>query len=111
MNIYREVFEFAASAGALEGYLYDKKDLASKELDDWVHNLLKQYESFPPEARDHFQDSLDRTLGRAVHSLTPLLGPSHPHVAALGSMIKGEMPASSHDFHREKAEKAAKFQE
>ena len=109
MNIHREVFEFAASAGALEGYLYTKENLVSKELDDWIYNLLKQYENFPPEVRDHFQDSLDRTLGRAVHSLAPLLGSNHPHVVALKSMIKGEMPASSHDFDREKEEKATKF--
>lgn len=111
MNIYREIFEFAASAGALEGYVFKRENAVSKEFDDWIYNLLKQYESFPPDIREHFQDSLDRTFGRAVHSLAFLLGSNHPHVVALKSMIKGEMPASSHDFNREKEEKASKFVE
>ncbi len=106
MKTYREIFEFAASAGALEGYLFKKEHVAAGELDDWVHNLVKQYHGFPPQTRGHFQASLDRTAGRAVHSLANLLGSDHPHVRSLKSMIVGELPASFQDFAEEKEAKA-----
>jgi hypothetical protein len=106
---YREVFEFAASAGALEGYLFKKGELAAVELDDWIDNLAKQYQGFPSQIREHFQSSLNRTIGRAVHSLVSLVGPDHHQVLSLKSMIVGELPASSHDFEREKEEKAEKY--
>ncbi len=106
METYREIFDFAASAGALEGYLFKKEHLAEGELDDWIGNLVKQYQGFPSQIREHFQPSLDRTAGRAFHSLVPLLGADHPHVLSLKSMIIGEMPASFHDFAKEKKEKA-----
>jgi len=106
---YREIFEFAASAGALEGYLFKKDHLAPGELDDWIGNLVKQYEGFPPQIKAHFQASLDRTIGRAVHSLVSLAGLDHHQVLSLKSMIIGELPASSHDFEREKEAKADKY--
>lgn len=109
MEIYTEIFEFAASAGALEGYVFKKEHLAPGELDDWIFNLVKQYESFPGEIKKHFQDSLDRTMGRAVHSLVLILGSDHHHVLSLKSLIAGDIPVSSHDFNREKKEKSRKY--
>ena len=109
MDIYREIFEFAASAGALEGYVYKRNNLATNELDDWVQNLVKQYHDFPEKAKTHFQTSLDRTMGRATHSLSAILGPKHQHVLSLKSLITGDIPASSHDFNREKEEKSRKY--
>jgi hypothetical protein len=109
MKTYREIFEFAASAGALEGYVFKNDLLEQSELDDWIKNLVKQYQSFPAEIRAHFQGSLDRTMGRAVHSLIPILGSDHHHVLSLKSMIIGGMPASSHDFNKEKEEKSRKY--
>ena len=109
MDIYRKIYEFAASAGALEGYVFEKDHLAPGELDDWIHNLMKQYEEFPDEIRVHFQGSLDRTMGRAVHSLSPILGSDHQHISSLKSMITGDIPASSQDFDTEKKEKSRKY--
>jgi len=109
MDIYREIFEFAASAGALEGYLFNKDNVAADDLDDWIENLAKQYQGFPAEIRENFQGSLDRTIGRAVHSLIPVMGSHHPRVLSLKSMIVGEMPTSFNDFDREKMDKADKY--
>lgn len=109
MEMCRDIFEFAASAGALEGYVFKKDHLAPGELDDWIHNLVKQYEGFPDEIKTHFQGSLDRTMGRAVHSLNPVLGPDHQHILSLKSMIAGNIPASSQDFNKEKEEKSRKY--
>jgi hypothetical protein len=108
-EIYREIFEFAASAGALEGYVFKKDHLAPSELDDWVWNLVKQYEGFPDNIRENFQGSLDRTMGRAIHSLNPILGPDHQHISSLKSMITGAIPASSQDFDTEKEAKSRKY--
>jgi hypothetical protein len=109
MDIYKEIYEFGASAGALEGYVYEKQVLDPGSLDDWVKNLVRHYHDLPVEVRQSFQPSLDRTIGRAVLSLIPLLGKDHDHVCALKALIVGEMPASPHDFSKEKEEKAEKY--
>jgi len=109
MDIYKEIYDFAASAGALEGYLYSRQFLEAGELDDWIGNLVKQHRQLPEDVRVSFQGSLDRTLGRAAHSLVALLGENHGHVQALKSLIVGTVPASSRDFDTEKKEKAEKY--
>lgn len=109
MNIYKEIYEFASSAGALEGFVYLKEELAPGIVDNWVRNLLKQYKEMPIDVRESFQSSLDRTIGRAVQSLRPLLGDDHPHVKDLMSMIVGNLPESAVDFSKEKEEKASKY--
>ena len=106
--IYKAIYEFAASAGAFEGYVYEKDALAAESLDNWVSNLIKQYRDLPEEILSTFQDSLDRTMGRAVQSLIRLFGEDHAHVVALQSIIAGPMPDSPDDFEQEKAEKADK---
>lgn len=105
----RDIFTFAASAGALEGYVYPRQELTGGSLDNWVGNLVKQYHDLPEEVRGSFQASLDRTLGRAVQAMIPVLGADHAHIRSLTGLIAGEMPSSPHDFEKEKAEKAAKY--
>ena len=107
--VYKAIYEFAASAGALEGYVYQKETLAPGILDNWVGNLVKQYRELPEDVRSSFQDSLDRTLGRAVQSLIRLFGEDHAHVVALQTLVAGQMPDAPDDFEKEKAEKAGKY--
>jgi hypothetical protein len=107
--MYKDVYDFAASAGALEGYVYPRQELTGGALDNWVGNLVKQYHDLPGDVRESFQSSLDRTLGRAVQALIPVLGADHGHIRSLTGLIAGEMPGSAHDFEKEKAEKAAKY--
>jgi hypothetical protein len=108
-KIYREIYEFSASAGALEGYVYPREELKGETLDNWIGNIGKQYRDLPALARESFQGLLDRTLGRAIQSMTPVLGSDHEHVRALTQIIVGEMPRSCHDFEKEKANKASKY--
>jgi hypothetical protein len=110
-ELYREIYEFAASAGALEGFVYSRRELEAGQLDNWIHHLGKQYLDISENVRNSFQPCLDRTLGRAVQSLIPILGPEHEHIIALKQLIVGEMPASPFDFEKEKQEKAAKYDE
>ena len=107
--LHREIYEFAASAGALEGYVYGKEAIEPSHLEKWVRNLVAQCGELPGAVRDAFQPALDRTLGRAVHSIAAALGDDHPHVAALRSMVTGEIPASATDFEEDKASKAARY--
>jgi hypothetical protein len=106
---YKNIYEFAASAGAFEGYVYQRKNLDAESLDNWVRNLVKQYQDLPEDVRESFQHSLDRTMGRAVQSLIVLFGRDHAHVVALKSLIAGKMPDAPDDFENEKEEKADKF--
>jgi hypothetical protein len=108
-ELYREIYEFAASAGALEGFVYSRRELEVGQLDNWIHHLGKQYLDISENVRKSFQPCLDRTVGRAVQSLIPILGPEHEHIIALKKLIVGEMPASPFDFEKEKQEKAAKY--
>ena len=50
MHIYAQIYEFAASAGALEGYVYHKKKLDMAALPNWVDNIVAAYKRMPSEA-------------------------------------------------------------
>ncbi len=108
-DLHREIYEFAASAGALEGFVFRRQALEAAELKDWISNLSAQYTDLPPETREAFQSALNRTLGRAIHSLASLLGRDHPHVASLQRMVVGDTPAAADDFEVDKARKAARY--
>ena len=73
-----------------------------KALAEWIDNILAAYDHLPGEAIKHFQDSCDRTLGRAILSLIPILGENHDFTSKLKSIIKGGMPASPDDFNKKK---------
>lgn len=102
MHTYNKIYEFAASAGALEGYVYKKDKIDPNEINNWVSNLMTAYKNLPKEAIDEFQSSLDGTLGRAIRSLLPVLGEDHDHVLNLKTMIAGELPHSPNDFQKRK---------
>ena len=102
MHVYLKIYEFAASAGAFEGYVYRRENIDTSTLPNWVDNLVSGYEHLPSEARDEFQSSLDQTLGRAIKSLIPLLGEEQETIGKLKSMIKGSLPESADDFQKNK---------
>lgn len=98
MSSYRKVYDFAAGAGALEGYVYHKEQMAASELTAWVGRLEAQYKSLPPEVVAEFQDLCDKTVGRAVASIAPLIGGDHPLVERLRGLTKGALPEGPDDF-------------
>jgi hypothetical protein len=104
MHIYQQIFEFAASAGAFEGYVYHKKrdDMDVDALTNWVGNLVGAYEQLTSDVRNESQTSCDQTLGRAIRSVASLLGEDHNIVIQLKSMVKGELPQSADDFQKRK---------
>jgi hypothetical protein len=98
MNIYRTLYDFAAKAGALEGYVYPKEKVDPVYLPAWVEHIVEGYQALPPEARAEFQDLCDATLGRAIASLLPLLGEEHEVIRKLRSLTKGKLASSPDDF-------------
>lgn len=102
VHIYTILYEFAASVGALEGFVYHKEGLDTRALPKWVNNLVSAYGHLPPDVLEEIQASLDQTAGRAVRSLIPLLGEEHEMIQKLRSMIRGALPASPDDFEKRK---------
>ena len=102
MHLYSKIYEFAASAGALEGYVYQKEELDMEALTNWAENLVAAYNHLPSEALDEFQSSLYQTIGRAIRSLSSALGQEHEIVRKLKSMVVGDLPNSANDFQRKK---------
>jgi hypothetical protein len=43
MEIYKEVYDFAAKAGSLEGYVYPRERVDVSYLPRWSDNLVEQY--------------------------------------------------------------------
>jgi hypothetical protein len=102
MDPFKQMYEFAASAGALEGYVYRRKEVDMDALPNWVGNLKTAYGLLPREALGAVQPSIDQTLGRALKSLVLSLGEDHELVTMLKSMIRGSLPRSPDDFQKEK---------
>ncbi|MFN3534840.1 MAG: hypothetical protein ACK4WB_05560, partial [Desulfatiglandales bacterium] len=89
MDIYSQLYEFAASVGAFEGYVYHKDKVDVHYLPNWSQNLQKAYELLPEDVRASIQPHLDQSLGRAISSVKEILGDDHPVVRRLKSMVKG----------------------
>jgi hypothetical protein len=100
MGIYSVLYDFASSAGALEGYVYRHESVDVRYLPKWSGNLVRQYNALPGEVKDEIQHMCDGTLGRAVRSLAPILGEDHEVLHNLKSMIRGPLPASPDDFEK-----------
>ena len=98
MTLYRTLYDFAAKAGALEGYVYPKEKVEPDYLPAWVNHVVEGYQGLPPEAKAEFQDLCDFTIGRTIASLLPLLGEEHEVIKKLRSLVKGKLPSSSDDF-------------
>ena len=64
MGEHEELFKFAAKAGALEGYLYEREKV--EPLYNWVSNIERMYASLPDnvkaDIRNEFSNVLRRTL-------------------------------------------------
>ena len=104
MHIYRQIYEFAASAGAFEGYVYRraKTEIDPDTLSNWVHNLVEAYDHLPADVAVECQSACDQTLGRAIQSLVAEFGDKHPAIAELHRIVKGRLPDSADDFNKTK---------
>ena len=102
MHIYRKIYEFAASAGAFEGFVYGRKETEPDDFSNWVNNMVAAYGHLPPNVRKEIQTSLDETLGRAIRSLMLLLSEDQELIQKIKSMLIGPIPESPDDFRMKK---------
>ncbi|MFB3887139.1 MAG: hypothetical protein ACE144_18085 [Thermodesulfobacteriota bacterium] len=100
MGIYKDVYEFAAKAGSLEGYVYPEAKVDLSYLPNWTDNLVRLYGSLPREVKEDFQASCNVTIGRAIQSLVPALGEDHEAIKKLKSLISGGTPDLRHKSKR-----------
>ena len=64
MGEYEELFKFAAKAGALEGYLYEREKV--EPLYNWVSNIEKMYASLPDNVKNDIRSELTSVLTRTL---------------------------------------------
>ena len=104
MHKYQQIYEFAASAGAFEGYVYrrSKNEMDTTALTNWVDNLVQAYRHLPADAIAQCQSACNLTLGRAIQSLMAEFGQDHPLAGKLQTIVKGKLPKDPDDFQKEK---------
>lgn len=105
MNPAARLYEFAASIGALEGYVYHKKnveDLDMKALQVWTDNLVQAYDHLSGDTRGDIQNGLDKTLNRAISSLENILEAEDVILRRLGKMVGKKTGCSPDDFQKKK---------
>ncbi|MGD2098100.1 MAG: hypothetical protein PVG35_10990 [Desulfobacterales bacterium] len=104
MHIYQQIYEFAASAGAFEGYVYrrSKAEIDTHALSNWADNLCKAYHHLPADAIGECQSACNQTLGRAIKSLIAVFGEDYKIIHQLQKLVKGELPKDPDDFRKEK---------
>ncbi len=73
MGEFEELFKFAAKAGALEGYLYEREKV--EPLSNWVNNIERMYIGLPDNVKDNikreFKDVVLKTLTNGENTLEP----------------------------------------
>jgi hypothetical protein len=65
MEEYEALFKFAAKAGSLEGYLYERKTI--EPLSNWVGNLETMYANLPEGVKAQIRDELSAILERTLN--------------------------------------------
>jgi len=65
MNNYLKLFKFAAKAGSLEGYLFERNEI-KYSLDDWVNNINTMARELPSDIKDNIKDELNIVLDRIL---------------------------------------------
>jgi hypothetical protein len=70
---YKELFLFAAKAGALEGYLFHRQEV--EPLANWVDNIGRMYDELSPEVKREVAPVVAPVLERALEYGDKVLEP------------------------------------
>ena len=87
MGLNRDLFNFSAKVGCLEGYLHERKDPDISTLPNWVENIERMYRNLPAEAKRDFLEDYKNILEKILHSLENILKKEDGVLAKLKSMI------------------------
>lgn len=104
MSINRQIYDFAAKAGALEGWVY-KREVDVSYLPLWIQHIVDLYGGLPSEVRNEIQDMCNETIGRTIHSLEPVLGADHELMVKLRGLTVGAIPNDPDDFPTKRKQK------
>ncbi len=73
MALYKDLFNFAAKVGCLEGYLFDRAHGNFSTLPNWVGNIERMHKELPEEMKKEFfgeyKDLLEKILVSAEQIL------------------------------------------
>lgn len=73
MGQFAEFFKFAAKAGALEGYLYERERV--EPLANWIENIEKMYRSLPDDVREDVKKEFAEVLRKVIKYADKTLDP------------------------------------
>ena len=87
MAFNRDLFNFSAKVGCLEGYLYERKDADISTLPNWLGNIEKMYRNLPTEAKRDFLSDYRNILEKILVSSEKILKKEDGVLIKLKSMI------------------------
>jgi hypothetical protein len=87
MGFNRDLFNFSAKVGCLEGYLHERKDDDISTLPNWVGNIEKMYRDLPAGIKGDFLEDYKNILEKILQSSGKLLNKEDGVFIKLKSMI------------------------
>jgi hypothetical protein len=73
MALNRDLFNFSAKVGCLEGYLYERKEGDISTLPNWVGNIEKMYRNLPETVKRDFLEDYKQILEKIIQSCEKIL--------------------------------------
>ena len=87
MGLNRDLFNFSAKVGCLEGYLHERKDADISTLPNWVGNIERMYRDLPAEVKRDFLEDYNNVLEKILQSSEKILKKEDGVLTKLKSMI------------------------
>ena len=87
MALNRDLFNFSAKVGCLEGYLYERKEADISTLPNWVGNIEKMYWNLPEKVKRDFLEDYRHILEKILQSSEKILQKDDGVLTKLKRMI------------------------
>jgi len=87
MSEHRDLFDFAAKLGCLEGYMYKRENAEPQYLPNWVNNISNMYMKLPDPIKLEIKEEYLRILRNILDHTQRIVGPEHDVVQRLNDMI------------------------
>ena len=87
MGLNKDLFNFSAKVGCLEGYLYERKDADISTLPNWVGNIENMYRDLPAEVKGDFLEDYRNILEKILQSSEKILKKEDGVLTKLTNMI------------------------
>ena len=87
MTLNKDLFNFSAKVGCLEGYLHERRDANISTLPNWVGNIEKMYQNLPEEVKGDLFEDYKEILEKILRSLEKILKKEDGVLTKLKGMI------------------------